>query len=147
MRIFYAFVITLAAALLFLVPYTEVGDEFLTDIRTDTFANESTAPADTTASVVLVKSVYDDDIQLVTPTSNLSTDAPVAFSYNATNRELVVSGLTDNATRTLTIDYSIDALGGTGAVNTLASRFPWIMLLCAIVIAPAAIGAIFLGRA
>jgi len=131
MRIFYAFIIMVTAAMLFMLPVTEGIYDFITDVREDTFT-VTTGVGSTNATVQLFKAIYDDDTNT---------------SYNATNRNLVVTGLSENITRTLTVNYDIDALSNSAAVATLVSKFDLIWLLVVIAFPAAAIAAIVIGRA
>jgi len=147
MKIFYSFLVIVAAAILFLLPVSDAVYAFRTTVRTDVFPGEATGGGDSTAAVVLLKDVYEDDTTTIEPTSSLSTDIPAYLSYNTTNRELTVSGLTVSENRTIYVDYTIDALAMTGALSTLADRLPWIWMLLVIGFVPAALVAIFMGKA
>ena len=137
MRIFYAFLIVVVAAILFMLPMTEAAYDFRTDLREDTFSSD-TGVGVTTANVTLHKPVYDDDTDTIDIASDLGTDTPVYSSYNSTTRQLGVSGLTTNTSRTLTVSYDIDALNGSSAINSLVDRIPWIWMIVTIAFAPAA---------
>jgi len=145
MRIFYAFLVIVVSAILFMLPLTEMAYDFRTDIRTDTFTSP-TAVGVTTANVTLIKELYDDDISTIDLSSDLATDAPLANSYNATSRQLGMTGYTANTTRTIEVSYDIDALDGSTAINNLVDKIPFIWLLAIIAFAPAALFAIFTGR-
>src|SRR3990172_8178140 len=142
MKIFYSFLVIVAAAILFLLPVSDAVYAFRTSVRTDVFPGEATGGGDSTAAVVLLKAVYEDDTTTIEPSSSLSTDIPAYLSYNTTNRELIVS-----ENRTIYVDYTIDALAMTGALSTLADRLPWIWMLMVIGFVPAALVAIFMGKA
>lgn len=146
MRIFGAFLILLTAGVLWLFPLTESVYDFRTDVREDTF-NVNTGVGITTVNVTLVKEIYNNDTQTVSFSSNLSSDRPLFSSYNITTRALEVSTLTDNKTRALSVEYDIDALRATPAVQVLVDRIGWIWLLMLIAFPAAAILAIFIGRA
>ena len=144
MRIFYAFLIVVVSAILFMLPITEAIYDFRTDLREDTFSTET--GAGTTANVTLLDDLYDDDLGSVDIDSDLATDHPLPNSYNATSQVLNVSGLTATSNRTLDITYDIDALSGNDAINAVADILPFIWMLCIIAFAPAALFAIFTGR-
>jgi len=146
MKIFYAFIIMVTAAILFMLPVTEGIYDFITDVREDTFT-VTTGVGSTNATVQLFKAIYDDDTNTIELSSNDADDIPLYSSYNATNRNLVVTGLSENITRTLTVNYDIDALSNSAAVATLVSKFDLIWLLVVIAFPAAAIAAIVIGRA
>lgn len=145
MRIFYAFLIIVVSAILFMLPLTEAIYDFRTAERTDTFTT-GTGVAATTANVTLIVKLYEDDLGSVDVDSNLATDAPVGSTYNSTPRVLTVTGLTDNTTRTLEVTYDFAALTSNTAINTVLDLVPFIWLLIIIAFAPAAIFAIFTGK-
>lgn len=144
-KIFQAFVVIMASAILFLIPLTTAAYDFQTDLREDTFT-VNTAVGVTSANVTLVEEVYDDDVTTISVSSDLSTDEPLYSSYNTTTRQTLFTGLTANTTRTLTVGYDVDALEGGDAINTVADRLAWFWLISIIVFAPAALAAIFIGR-
>ena len=145
MRIFYAFLIMFCSVFLFLLPLTEAAYDFKTDIRTDTFATE-TAAGITSVNETLFKPLYDSDIATVDILSTLATDVPTTTSYNATSRQLWISGLTASSNRSLEVSYDIDSLTGFPAIATLLDKVPFIWMLIIIAFAPAALFAIFTGR-
>lgn len=146
MRIFQAFLIIIASTLLFLVPITESVEEFLVDTQEDNIS-VSTAVGETSENVTLSETLYDSDISSVVVISDLSSDTVSWSSYNATPNHFLVSGMTANTSRLLTVSYDIDALGGNAALILLANRLPIFWLVWMGAFAPAALAAIFTGRA
>ena len=145
MRIFYAFLIIMVAAVLFMIPVDQGIYDFRTMLRTDTF-NYETGAAETTANVTLSNILYDDDTDTIDILSSISDDVPLFSSYNSTVRLLDMTDLAVSENRTLTVTYDIDSLGGSDAVNTLLDRFPFIWMLCVIAFPMVALFAIFTGR-
>jgi len=145
MRIFYAFIIIITAAIMWMIPITESVYQWRTDVRTDNF-NVDTAVAATTSNVTLHGTLYDSDTNTVSFLSDTVTDVPAATSYNATSRQLLVTGLTHNSTRSLEVSYDIDALLAWPGVDVLADRIGFIWMLCIIAFPMAALFAIFTGR-
>ena len=145
MRIFYAFLVIVVAAILFMLPVSDAIYDFRTDLREDEFISATGVGVDT-ANVTLGKPVYDDDTGTIDILSDLATDVPAYSSYNGTSRQIGVSGLTANTTRTLTVSYDIDALGGSGAINNIMDIIPFIWMLIIIAFPMAALFAIFTGR-
>jgi len=145
MRIFYAFLIVVLGAILFMLPVDKAVYDFRTMVRTDTFTTD-TAVGVTSSNETLLDDLYDCDLGSVEVNSDEATDTPVATTINCTNRVINIGGLTANASRTLLITYDVDSLGGSGAIDGLLDRVPWIWLLMTIAFAPAAIFAIFTGR-
>lgn len=145
MRVFWAFIIILATVMLFLLPITPAVYDFKTDVRQDSFTTP-TAVGATTANVVLIKELYDDDVMTISLASDLATDVPAVVSYNATNRALLVSGLTDNTTRGLVVDYDVDSLNASPAIATFIDYIPWFVLLMVILLPAAGIAGMFIRR-
>ena len=146
MRIFYAFMIIFVSAILFMLPFTQLAYDFRTEPRTDTYST-ATAVGVFASNETLLTDLYNKDTGSVDIDSNDATDVPLAGTYNATNRVLNVTGLTANASRILEITYDFDALSATVAIATIIDRLPLIWLLVSIAFAPAALFAIFTGRA
>ncbi len=146
MRIFQAFLVLMASTVLFLLPLTLAAYDFKTDQQEDTFSMV-TAVGETSDNISLSELLYDADVTTVYVLSDLGTDNISWSSYNATTNHLLISGMTDNSTRVLTATYDVDALGGNAAIIMLADRLAWIWLLLVIAFAPAALAAIFTGRA
>lgn len=144
MRIVYAFMVLVAAVILWLLPVTEGIYDYRTDLRTDTFNKDTTVNL-TAQNVTLLQALYDSDIGSVNITSNLSTDAPFASSYNAT-RKLYMTGLTFNATRTLEVTYAVDALNLYPAISTLMDILPYLWFLIIVCFPLVGLFAIFTGR-
>ena len=145
MRIFYAFLIIVTAAMLWMLPITDSIYDFRTDLQEDTFASD-TAVGVTTANVTLSKVLYDSDNQTIDILSSLSDDAPAFSSYNVTSRLLGISGLSANTTRVLTVTYDVDALSASNAISNFLDVVPWMWLMCLAVFAPAALVSMFVGR-
>ena len=147
MKIFYAFLIVMASAILFMLPVSEAVYDFRTDLRTDTFS-VTTGLGVNTANVTLLGDLYDCDIESVDIDSDNAMDHPLPIpgSINCTTRVLGIEGLTANITRILDVTYDIDALRGSTAINLLMDRVPWIWLLMIIAFAPAALVSLFLHK-
>jgi len=146
MRVFYAFLVIVTAAILWMLPITSAIYDFRTDVQVDSFSS-TTGVGQTTENVTLSEELYDDDTQTIDISSSISNDSPVFGSYNATTRLLGTSGLSANTTRILTVAYDIDALIGNDAVNNLLDQVPLIWILCIAVFPLASLAAIFTGRA
>lgn len=145
--IFTAFLILMASMILFMVQTTQGMYDFKTDLRSDEIG-AVTAVGVTSDNVVLGQAIYDDDVTTVSVLSDLATDSPafIGATYSSSPPSGNVSGLTANATRTLTITYDVDALAGSTAISTLVDRISWIYLLMAIAFPAAALAAMFTGR-
>lgn len=146
MRIFYAFLILVLAALLWLIPITEVVYDFRTDVKSDSFY-VATGVGVTTGNVTLHDSLYDDDTSTLEVSSDLATDVPVASSCNTTTRLTTIGGLSANTTRTLELTYDVDALHGSDAWDNVLNLIPTIWMVIIVIFPMAAIAAIFVGRA
>lgn len=145
MRVFYSFQIIVTAVFLFLLPLTDMAYEYRTEEQTDDFS-VTTGVGVTSANCTLDDFIYDDDDDTIEIESSLA-EVPTATSYNGTTKTVLVSTLTANATRTLSITYDIDAIPDNDAINTMIDRWPWIWMLVCIAFPVAGIAAIFTGRA
>lgn len=123
-------------------------DTAQTDERTDNFGAVVTGGGITTADVVLVTNLYDGDVlNVVSVTSDLGTDVPLAFSYTALTRTLTINGLTAAQTRTLTVIYKYDALtGDNAAVGSFFGFLPFLIAVALVVIVVAAVMMAFKNR-
>lgn len=146
MRIFYAFLILLISAFLFMLPVVEAIYDYRTMQRIET-ETVPTAVGVTTGNVILGVPVFENDTDVIEIISGLGTDVPVFSTYNTSTRMVIFSGLTANGTRIITITYLIDALGEFTAVNTLMGWLPYIWYLVVIAFIPGALFAIFTNRA
>lgn len=146
MRIFYAFLILLVSAFLFMLPVVEAIYDYRTMQRIETEA-VPTAVGVTTGNVILGIAPFENDTDVLNIISDLGTDAPAFSTYNTTNRMVSFGGLTANGTRVITITYLIDALSTVPAVNTLMGWLPFIWYLVVVAFIPAALFAIFTSRA
>ena len=146
MRIWQAFLILVAAALLWLVPVTRAIYDFRTDLAEDTFS-VATSNVSSNATVVLAQALYNNDSSTIGVTSNLTADNPAFNSYNSTTRATLFTGLSSITTRTLTVTYDIDALSGDVALDAVMDLTPYIWYLCIVAFPIAGLAAIFTGRA
>ena len=129
-----------------MLPVVEAIYDYRTMQRIET-ETVPTAVLVTTGNVVLGVPVFEDDTDVVNIISDLGTDAPALTTYNTTNRMVSFDGLTANGIRILTITYLIDALSTVPAVTTLMGWLPFIWYLVVVAFIPAALFAIFTGRA
>lgn len=146
MRIFLALMIIIAAVFLFFIPIEQGIYDFRTQVREDSFNDVDTAVGVTTANVTLFRPIYDSDTDTIDILSDLSTDSPAYSSYNSTTRVLLVSGLTANTTRGLDVSYDISSMTESTAMDNFFNTLPFLWMVCAILFAPMALAALFLGR-
>jgi len=132
--------------MLLALPITDAIYDFRTDVRTDS-ATVDTAVGVTTGSMVLHTSVYDDDTDTIGIISDNPDDAPLFVSYNGTSRQTSFSGLSANDTRLVSVSYDYDALTETPAINAFVDNLARIFLILVFAFIPAALVAIFMGRA
>ena len=144
-RIFAGFLLLLTAGVLFAFPFSTALYDFKTDLKTDNHGL-NTGVGVTTGSVILAKPPYLDDTSTLTISSNLAGDAATFVSYNATSRELALSGLSDNSTRTITLNYDTYALSGFSAIDTVVSRFDLIWIIGVIAFVVAGVVVLFIGE-
>ncbi len=143
MRIFYSFLILVCSSILIMLPVTEGVYAYRTDQREDTFS--ITTENITTADVVLLKTIYDDDTSTVLFASSIA-EVPTVSSYNGTTRNLSIAALTENTTRSLDIQYDVSAISNS-AVDSFMDIIPWIWILLWIAFPVAGLAAIWTGRA
>ena len=144
MRIAFAFTIMLLSAILWMVDTTQAVYDFRTEVREDDFT-VTTAANVTSANVTLLKEVYDDDTDTIGYTSSIA-EAPVYSAYNTVTRQLLTANLTAGTSRTLTVNYDIDALVYSTSLNTFLDWWPFVWIILVIIFPIAAIVAIFTGR-
>lgn len=145
MRIFNAFLVIVAATLLWALPLTEVVYDFRTDLHEDSFS-VSTAVGVTSANVTLSHFIYAADNSTLGFASSIS-EAPGLSAYTAATKTVLVASLTANATRTLEVTYEADALPGLSSLDKLLDVVPMFWIVMIIAFPVAALLAIFLGRA
>ncbi len=117
--------------------------DFRTDARDDTFTVTTTL-AVTSATVQLFKPIYDDDVSTITLSSDDVDDAPIYTSYNSTSRALVMDGLDDSTTRTITTTYDVDAIN-MASLGTFLDILPFIWIILWVAFPVAGLAAIWLG--
>lgn len=79
-----------------------------TEDTTEGFA-VSTGAGQTTANVTLNSDLFQDDVaEVISITSNITGESPVATSYTEATNVLLVSALNSSATHTLTVNYYAD---------------------------------------
>jgi hypothetical protein len=132
MRYFTGFLIILSSVIFWMLPVSDSIYTWKTEPRTDTF-NVDTAVGITTASSTLIKPIYDNDTATLDLISDLSTDVPLFVSYNGTTQSVSYSGLTDNATREMSITYDISAFDESTVFETLSDMVVWLIFIFFIV--------------
>lgn len=79
-----------------------------TEDTTEAFS-VTTAAGVTTANVTLANDLYQDDVsEVISISSNISGESPIASTYSDTSGKLLVSALNPSATHTLTVNYYAD---------------------------------------
>ena len=143
MRIFIAFIVVVASALLLNLPITQTSYDFRTEPRTDTNPTVTTGAWATAANFVLAKPIYDNDTGTIGIISVHAADIPVVSSYNTSNRQLVVAGLQAATTRELEVTYDVDALNAGVAIGAIIDKTPWFWLLLVLMLPAVGLAAIF----
>lgn len=104
--------------------------------------NVTTAPAATTADVVLTQELFQDETAYVTISSNNTADAAIPYAYVTGTRTLTVSGLEADKTHQLTITYRYGQLTDYWAADLGSRAWPLVIVLGVFgVIAAAVVGA------
>lgn len=114
--------------MLMMAAILESIDAFRLTDQEDPF-NVTTGAGITSAAVALSQELYGDETRYVSISSNLTTDAPIAYSYTSANQSLTVTGLTANTSRRLTCTYSIDRLGDYWGAATATRVWPLMLVL------------------
>ena len=105
--------------------------------QTDEF---TVATGDTTqSSVTLSQDLYDDATRNASLSSNLTSDTPIASTYTTATNALLVTGLTGNSTRRLTVEYGIDNLGDYTGASIAIKVWPMLLVLGSICLIVAAV--------
>ena len=138
MKVFEGFLVLVLSSLLLLLPVSRAIYDYRTDVREDHFT-VNTGPGEHSANVVLIKPLYDNDLETIFVSSNVTADHPLADSYDSNTRQLIVTGLTENESRLLAISYDVNALIGYAAVNTFLNWLPYLWYLILFVFPAAAI--------
>jgi hypothetical protein len=106
---------------------TSIDDFRMTD-QADPF-NVTTGDNVTTATVTLSQELFGDETRNASVSSNLTSDAPIASSYDDDTQVLTITGLTASESRRLTITYSIDALTDYWGAGIAARMWPLILII------------------
>ncbi len=146
MRIFQAFLVLVAAVILWMLPVNEAVRDYRTYTQADNF-QATTGVGITSVNVTISKALFDNDISTFFLSSNTSAETPIYSSYNGTSRQLTIGSLAENTTRTLSVSYLVNALTAWPSVEPFVNRISFIILLLIIAFPVAGIAAIFTGRA
>lgn len=139
-------IVSFAAILLIIaLPFVYQSiDNAVTDELTQNFAGIDTAAGVFTANVTLGKDIFRDDVGKVKEvSSNITSDVPSAYSFNKVSRALEVSGLEEDNSRTLSVNYYIDSVTLEDFAITIFSLFRWFYLFVILGMAGGAIYAFF----
>ncbi|RPJ58913.1 MAG: hypothetical protein EHM12_07400 [Dehalococcoidia bacterium] len=82
--------------------------------------NVTTGGAETTYTVTLANDVLDDHTYNIEVISDDTDDAPIPYTWTKATKQLLVSGLAESTTRTLTVTYKVPQLDD---FTDLAARF------------------------
>lgn len=125
-------------AILLAVAATGITDA-VTDFRTDELAEEfvgDTAVGVTSTNVQLGSELWDDSLSYASVATNATADAPALTSYNGTNRQVTVTGLAANTTRTITLTYRTAGLSDYSGAEEISLNIP-VIILVFIILLPA----------
>jgi len=114
--------------------------DFRSESYTEAHGAVTTAVGVTTANLTLTQDLFlDETSQVDSASSSLGTDVPLTQTYTAASDRLLISGLTANATRTLTVIYKIGILDNYYGADLGARVWPLFLGLGIIGIAAAAV--------
>ena len=145
MKIVYSFLIVLVAVFLWLLPLSDMVYSFRTDPVTDE-STVDTGVGETTSNVTLNQFTF-NGISSITSISSSINEVPAVSSYNSTSKTALISSLTADDSRTLSITYDVDVITDNDAINTLLGRASWIWMLIIIAFPVASLAAIWTNRA
>lgn len=110
------------------------AEDFRTDLLTETFTVD-TAVAVTSGNIQLSSSLWNENLANITVSSNLGTDAPTPSSYNATNRHVLVQGMTANSSRTIEAVYKSAGLEEYTGAEDVSTKLPTMFIIFIIILA------------
>lgn len=126
--------------ILLLSPVVTGIQDFRSTEYTEAHGVVTTAAAVTTANVTLTQDLFEDRTsEVVSITSNVTSDVPLVTSYTAATNYLYVSGLTAATTRTLTVVYHIANLADFYGIDLAARTIMTFIILGVIGIIAAAV--------
>jgi hypothetical protein len=147
---FFGPVLGLFAIIFVLIEMPAIGDSvtgFRATSREQEFNAVVTAAAVTNTSQILQYALLDNDVESITTlTSDLGTDSPVGSTYTAGTKTLLITGLTADASRNLTVEYYNGRLNSYNGSDTFAKIIPFIVLGFAFIIFIALVAHAVLGR-
>lgn len=88
----------------FLTPISDGVRTWRTNSETQS-QSVTTVPSQTSANITLAYDLYQGDPTNVTEITSSETETPLASTYDTDTNTLLIVALTDDLTRTLTIDY------------------------------------------
>lgn len=121
----------------FMPNLTDSTHELQTDAATQSFAAVTTGAGETAADVVLTVDPYKDrttSITSITSDNVLDVDPLVAATYTTATNTLHVTGLVASQSRTLTVNYEIDALTDFTMMGTIVSWTPVLIVIGALAV-------------
>ena len=128
-----------------MLPLSDMVYSFRTDPVTDE-STVDTGVGETTSNVTFTQFTF-DGIGSITSVSSSINEVPAVSSYNSTSKTALISSLTTDDSRTLSITYDVDVITDNDAINTLLDRAAWIWMLIIIAFPVASLAAIWTGRA
>jgi len=115
-------------------------NDFRSTEYTEAHGLVTTAAGKTTANVTLTQDLFEDRTsEVVSVTSNITSDVPLVTTYTAATNYLHVSGLTADVSRTLTVVYKIGNLTDYYGVDLAARTVLTFMILGVIGLVAAAV--------
>lgn len=112
---------------------TDVAEDFRTDLLTETY-NGDTTSGSINATLQLSHPLWKETVSDMVVRTDVSSDVPYAHNYNSTTREIVVSGLTANQTREITLTYKTAGLSDYEGGEEIATKIPLFIMLMVIMI-------------
>ena len=133
--VFIALLLTMSTGIIF-----HVIDNTVTEDYTITTAGVTTPPGQYASNVTLTIALWNNSVPTIKLASTSDSDVPSAASYNSLSKRLEVYGLSDNTTRTLTVQYKINS---STLDAGLALFLPWMKWFWILVDIGTVIGAIW----
>ena len=98
------------------------------DPKTETFS-VTTGASQTTADVTLSTPHFHNDTTHITVSSDNTNDSPTVDAYDPNTKTVTVGGLAASASRTLTVNYEIDAMANYSGAGDILGLVPLLFIV------------------
>lgn len=125
----------------------DTATDYRTDELEETF-NGNTGVGETSVDIQLECDLWQEVLSNASASTNVTDDDPSLSSYDDTNRQVTVEGLSANTTRTITVTYLSAGLGAYPGADDAATKIPTLILVLVamLVLLVIALGVVLLAR-